>query len=41
MIINQDYLTPEDFVGAVKDAGLGDLVYSPPARRALGDAAAR
>ena len=31
VIINQDYLTPEDFVGAVKDAGIGDLVYSPPA----------
>ena len=31
MIINQDYVTPEDFVGAVKEAGLGDLVYSPPA----------
>ena len=41
VIINQDYLTPEDFVGAVKDAGLGDLVYTPPADGALGDAAAR
>ena len=31
VIVNQDYLTPEDFVGAVKDAGLGDLAYTPPA----------
>jgi hypothetical protein len=31
VVINQDYLTPEDFVGAVNDAKLGDLVYTPPA----------
>ena len=31
VVINQDYVTPEDFVGAVKKAGLGDLVYSGPA----------
>ena len=30
MVINQDYVTPEDFVGAVNDAGLGDLVYRGP-----------
>jgi hypothetical protein len=27
VIINQDYVTPEDFVAAVEKAGLGDLVY--------------
>jgi hypothetical protein len=32
VVINQDYVRPMDFVGAVEDAGLGDLVYSPPAR---------
>jgi hypothetical protein len=26
-VINQDYVTPKDFVAAVKDAGLDDLVY--------------
>jgi hypothetical protein len=31
VVINQDYVTPEDFVGAVGDAGLGELVYTPPA----------
>jgi hypothetical protein len=30
VVINQDYVTPEDFVAAVKDAGLGDLVYRGP-----------
>jgi hypothetical protein len=30
VVINQDYVTPEDFVGAVKDAGLGDFVYRGP-----------
>jgi len=30
VVINQDYVTPEDFVGAVNDAGLGDLVYRGP-----------
>jgi hypothetical protein len=28
--INQDYVTPEDFVKAVDDAGLGDFVYRGP-----------
>jgi hypothetical protein len=28
--INQDYVTPKDFVAAVQDAGLGDLVYRGP-----------
>jgi hypothetical protein len=27
VVINQDYVTPADFVAAVKDAGLDDLVY--------------
>jgi hypothetical protein len=27
VVINQDYVTPEDFVAAVEDAGLEDLVY--------------
>jgi hypothetical protein len=27
VVINQDYVTPEDFVGAVRDADLEDLVY--------------
>ena len=30
VVINQDYVTPEDFVGAVDDAGLGELVYRGP-----------
>jgi hypothetical protein len=30
VVINQDYVTPEDFVGAVKSAGLGGLVYKGP-----------
>jgi hypothetical protein len=30
VVINQDYVTPEDFVGAVKDAGLDELVYRGP-----------
>src|SRR4051794_9599368 len=29
-VINQDYVTPQDFVGAVEDAGLGDLAYRGP-----------
>jgi hypothetical protein len=32
VIINQDYVTPADFVAAVKDAGLEDLVYRGPVR---------
>jgi hypothetical protein len=27
VVINQDYVTPEDYVGAVRKAGLEDLVY--------------
>jgi hypothetical protein len=30
VVINQDYLTPQDFVGAVKAAGLEDFVYRGP-----------
>jgi hypothetical protein len=30
VVINQDYVTPRDFVGAVDEAGLGDFVYTPP-----------
>ncbi|HEU0024241.1 MAG TPA: hypothetical protein VFQ12_06400 [Thermoleophilaceae bacterium] len=30
VVINQDYVTPEDFVSAVEDAGLGDLVDRGP-----------
>jgi hypothetical protein len=30
VVINQDYVTPADFVGAVKDAGLEQLVYRGP-----------
>jgi uncharacterized membrane protein HdeD (DUF308 family) len=31
VVINQDYVTPRDFVEAVTDAGLADHVYTPPA----------
>jgi hypothetical protein len=31
VVINQDYVTPEDFVGAVRDADLEELVYTVPA----------
>jgi len=31
VVINQDYVTPEDFVGAVEDAGLDELAYRGPA----------
>ena len=31
VVINQDYVTPEDFVGAVKDAGLEEFAYTGPA----------
>jgi hypothetical protein len=31
MIVNQDYLTPEDFVGAMEDAGLARMALTPPA----------
>jgi hypothetical protein len=27
VVINQDYITPQDFVGAIRDAGLADLAY--------------
>ena len=30
VVINQDYVTPEDFVGAVRDAGLEPFVYDGP-----------
>jgi hypothetical protein len=30
VVINQDYVTPADFVKAVDDAGLGSLVYGGP-----------
>jgi hypothetical protein len=30
VVINQDYVTPEDFVAAANDAGLGGLVYAGP-----------
>jgi hypothetical protein len=30
VVVNQDYVTPRDFVGAVNEAGLGDLVYRGP-----------
>ena len=30
VVINQDYVTPEDFVGAVEDAGLDKLAYRGP-----------
>jgi hypothetical protein len=30
VVINQDYVTPEDFVKAADDAGLGDLAYGGP-----------
>jgi hypothetical protein len=29
-VINQDYVTPEDFVGAVREAGLDELAYRGP-----------
>jgi hypothetical protein len=30
VVINQDYVTPEDFVGAVEDAGLARYAFTPP-----------
>jgi uncharacterized membrane protein HdeD (DUF308 family) len=30
-IVNQDYLTPQDFVGAMEEAGLARLAFTPPA----------
>jgi hypothetical protein len=30
VVINQDYVTPEDFVGAVDDAGLAGMAYRGP-----------
>ena len=35
VVINQDYVEPADFVKAVNDAGLGDLVYRGPFDRFL------
>jgi hypothetical protein len=31
VVVNQDYVTPQDFVDAVTRAGLDDHVYTPPA----------
>ena len=31
MIVNKDYVTPEDWVGANRDAGLERYAFSPPA----------
>jgi hypothetical protein len=33
VVINQDYVTPEDFVKAATDAGLADLAYAGPTDR--------
>jgi hypothetical protein len=33
VVINQDYVTPADFVKAVDDAGLGDVTYRGPTDR--------
>ena len=41
MIVNQDYVTPADFVKAVGDAGLTRYAFTPPATGALADAARR
>ena len=30
VVINQDYVSPEDFVGAVKDAGVAEFAYAGP-----------
>ena len=30
VIVNQDYVTPEDFVGAIDDAGLTKYAFTPP-----------
>ncbi len=30
VVVNQDYVTPRDFVGAVRDAGLERMVLAPP-----------
>jgi hypothetical protein len=30
VVINQDYVTPDDFVGAVRDAGLEQFAYTAP-----------
>jgi hypothetical protein len=30
VVVNQDYVTPADFVAAVEDAGLGELAYRGP-----------
>ena len=32
VVINQDYVTPEDFVGAVEDAGVAEFAYTGPGR---------
>ena len=38
VVINQDYVTPEDFVGAVKDAGVAEFAYDRARQRPLADA---
>ena len=38
-IVNQDYVTPEDFVRAVRDADLEEFVYRGPVGERLADAA--
>ena len=32
VVVNQDYVTPQDFVGAVRDAGLEEFAFTPPER---------
>ena len=39
VVINQDYVKPEDFVGAVRDAGLEPVRLRRPGDRHVGDAA--
>ena len=42
MIVNQDYVTPADFVGAIGDAGpRRRYAFTPPTAAPLADAAAR
>jgi hypothetical protein len=31
VVVNQDYVTPKDFVGAIEDAGLTQYAFTPPA----------
>jgi hypothetical protein len=34
IVVNQDYVTPEDFVSAMDDAGLAGMAFTPPERGA-------